>query len=166
MSGSEIIENPDILRDIIASGNDIGIKFESGKMNFTADDLITELESANGLIYSAVKQKTRFCMFNGGDTAVTDEDIKLYRDGLIKRGYYLCGKNTDISGITNMPNESVKNMTDLLKRQKINIIAIDISGGNNYLNYLNIAEQAANAKFYIKFSYINNANINKLIVEN
>ncbi|MCL2772424.1 MAG: polysaccharide deacetylase family protein [Oscillospiraceae bacterium] len=162
MSGSEIIENPDILRKIIASGNDIGIKFESGKMNFTADDLITELESANSLIYSAVKQKTRFCMFGDNDNN-SAEIIKSYRADLMNQGYYLCEKNTDISDITNMPNESLKNMIDLLKRQKINLISVDISAGDNYLNKLIIAEQAAKTKFYIKFPYINNANVEDIM---
>ena len=160
MSGDEILANPDILRKITAYGDDIGIKFESGRMNVAADDLILELESANALIYSAVKQKTRFCMFGDADnTGAHINNIKLYGDELKRQGYYLCGKNTDLSNISNMPNQSVNDMIILLKQKKVNIIAIDISKGGGWLAYLNDAEQASKIKPYIKISYINNANI-------
>jgi len=173
LSGSEIIENPDILRKIYASGHELGIKFENGRINFDAEDLISELESANGLIYSALKHKTRFCMFdetintNTSTSTSTstesgvfgaDADGKSYEKKLMEKGYYLCEKTSDIPGLGDISNSD--EMIEYMKQNTLNVFMFDLNGG--YKNYLQLSAQAAETKFYINFSYINNANIKKI----
>lgn len=187
MSVGEILENPDMLRKIISSGNDIGVRVEIGNPEYSADNLISELETANKLIYTAVKQKTRFCMF-GDNSDNSDnyenydnfENYEFYGNELKKQGYYLCKANLDLSDISDYfksyeyadaeINAEYKNnifgvddMIDLLKQKTVNLISVDISDGENYMDMLNMAEQAGEVKFYINISYINNANILKIL---
>jgi hypothetical protein len=159
LSGSEIIENPDIMRKIYASGYELGIKFECGKVNINAEDLIAELESANNLIYSALKHKTRFCMFDEIiDENIDDEDDEPYEEKLRGNGYYLCKKTSDILDLNDIKNSN--EMIEYMKQNTLNVFMFDLNGG--YKNYMQLFAQADEIKFYIKFSYINNANISKI----
>ena len=145
LSGNEIRENPEILRKIYSAGHELGIKIDGG---------ITELESANDLIYSAVKHKTRFFMFNNiGGTELNGADE------IIKRGYYLCENTVDILDLANINNQN--EMIDFMKRESLNVFMFDLND-ENYKNYIGLSAKAAEIKFYIKFSYINNANIEKI----
>ena len=164
LSGSEIEANPGILREIYASGHEPGIKFETGKKDSDADTLIAELESANDLIYSTLKHKTRFCMFDESpDIAVDSENLEnsddsgYLSDRLTENGYYLCKKTIDIFDFNDMAITDVNQIIDFLKQKRVNVIAFELNG--NYKNYLKLSVKAADIKFYINFSYINNANI-------
>ena len=167
LSGSEITENPDILRTIYVSGHELGIKFESGKINVDAEDLISELEAVNDLIYSAVKHKTRFCIFDenlilfpdyNSDSDNIEDSVnskELYEKKFIERGYYLCSKTIDIFDLGDITD--LNEMINFMKQKRVNVFMFDLNG--SYRNYLELSAKAADSKFYINFSYINNANI-------
>ena len=162
LSVNEIIENPDILRKIYASGHGLGIKFGSGGVNniIETDDLFSELEAANDLIYSALKHKTRFCMFEDGRKIIVSEGEELYNyeDKLKEKGYYLCEKTLDINNLGKIKTSN--EMIEFMKQNELNIFAFNLGDlNNNYKNYLQLSAKAMEIKFYIKFSYINNANI-------
>ncbi|MCL1859065.1 MAG: polysaccharide deacetylase family protein [Oscillospiraceae bacterium] len=152
-SGGEITKNPDILRKIYASGHELGIKAENSKLNNTAEDLISELEEANDLIYAAIKHKIRFCMLDESDSG--DEFYELYGDKLAEYGYYLCKNTVDASDLSDIADSH--EMIDFMKKKRVNVFMFDISG--SYRNYLELSSRAAEEKFYIKFFYLNNANI-------
>ena len=169
LSAGEIIDNPDILRKIYASGHELGIKFESGRIDSDAGDLISELESANSLIYSALKHKTRFCMFDEiieipdeleklEKTEKFEEPGESYENKLKEYGYYLCEKTSDIPDLDDIKNSN--EMIEYMKQKTMNVFMFDLNSG--YKNYLQLFAQAAEIKFYINFSYINNANIEKI----
>jgi len=162
LSGREITENPDVLRKIYSSGNELGIKIEaeSGEADFDADNLISELENTNALIYSAVKHKTRFCMFNKSNESA--DILVSYENKLKENGYYLCKNTVGISDLTDISD--TKMMLDFMKQETVNVFMFDLndlSGG--YKNYIDLSAQAAETKFYIKISFINNANIENII---
>ena len=145
---SEIKENPDILRRIYSSGHELGIKINPDN----TEDLIKELESANDFIYSALKHKTRFCMFE------KSENLEMFEEKLTQNGYYLCKKNVDIPDLEDI--KTTTEMTDFLKQKTYNVFMFDLN--SDYKNYIIMSARASENKFYIKFSYINNANIENI----
>ncbi|MCL2095504.1 MAG: polysaccharide deacetylase family protein [Oscillospiraceae bacterium] len=154
MSGNEISENPDIVRKIYASGHGLGINLnlDSGVSD---SDLITELESVNDLIYSLVKHKTRFYIYEGGYLDNSGEEE------LVKKGYYFCGRSADTQNFRDEDIINSSEMTEFLKLRRINIIAFDTSE-DYYGDYLDFAISASRTKFYINFSQINNADIENI----
>jgi len=96
------------------------------------------------LIYAALKHKTRFCIF--GD------------ENLIPEGYYMCPQTAEIHDLSGIG--SVEEMIDYIKQRKYNVFMFDING--DFEKYLEWSAAAAKNKFYINFSYINNANIETL----
>jgi hypothetical protein len=152
LSGQEIAENPGILRRIHASGNGLGIK-----TGVASQDLRSELESVNDLIYSIIKHKARFYMFDKS----SEENFTFYlmgEDGIRRRGYYLlCDRVVDIDGLMREDIQGADEMTEFMKRRGANVFAFDINGSYRY--YFDLSAQAAEEKFYINFSHINTANI-------
>ena len=162
LSRSEITENPDILRTIFSSGHELGIKFTDEEIKSGSNDLISVLESANNFIYSAVKHKTRFCIFeesakHSGNVEYFENHKEEYESELAAHGYYLCKKTIDIFDLKDKNITDLNQMTDFIKQKRMNVFMFDLNG--NYKNYLELSAKAAEAKFYINFSYINNANI-------
>ena len=51
-------------------------------------------------------------------------------------------------------------MTEFMKQREANIFMFDYNG--EYRDYLELSVQAAETKFYIDFSYLNNANIENI----
>ena len=160
-SGGEIIENPDIIRKIYAAGHETGIKFETGRINFGAEELISELEAVNDLIYSVLKHKTRFCIFDENEKIPGEFYEDKTEDILKESGYYLCEKTLDDFDLKNINNPG--DMIEFMKTNALNVFVYDLNGaGGDYKNYLDLSARAAEIKFYIKISYINNANIDDI----
>ena len=161
-SADEITQNPDILRKVYASGHDLGIKFTDEEIKLGPVSLVSVLESANDLIYSALKHRTRFCMFDesvkhSGNDEYFEQYKEEYENTLIERGYYLCKNTVDIFSLSDTDVTDTNEMIEFLKQKRVNVFMFDLSG--SYRNYLELSAKAAEAKFYINFSYINNANI-------
>ena len=156
LSRDEIAENPEILSSIYASGHGIGIKFDPKETGGEPDDIVAELEEANALIYSVLKHKAKLCIYSDPKEAKTPKYFD--KDNLAANGYYLCGHTADILDLADIKNPG--EMMDFIKRKKYNVFMFDINGDcKKYLEWLH---GAANSKFYIKLSYINNANIENL----
>ena len=153
-SGDEIEQNPDIARKIYASGHELGIKLAVGT---DLGDIAAELEKINGVIYSAIKHKTRFCAFDGRQT---NAEKLPYENILRKNGYYLCDWTIDNDALDLRGIQNVREMTDFIKQRHLNVFMFDLGGG--YRDYLRWAALAAKYKFYINYSHINNANIENI----
>ena len=167
LSGSEITENPDIMRKIYASGHVLGIKFEGGRANFAVDDLIVELETVNDLIYSALKHKSRLCMFEQvmefyvpGKPEESANAKRLFESLLTEKGYYLCEKTIDVFDLDYTNINETDEMIDFMKREDLNVFVFDLN--ENYRDYLELSIESSETKFYINFSYINNANVDQV----
>lgn len=174
-TGSEILRNPTNLRQAYAMGHEVGIEIEGGKVNPSPEDLVSELEKVNALIYTLTKNKTRFYMLddnmyrNDGEDNVSgiSEELKLSCiETLTALGYcriretlampdseeaqYIYELYAD-GGIEQAVNE----MTEFLKQEELNVIRFDISDSdtNNAENtnegFLDLVIKAANSKFYI-----------------
>ena len=153
LSGREIAENPNALRKIYSSGNILGIKIDN------ADNLIQELEETNALIYSVVKHKTRLCMFT--QTVENIEASNDYENKLKENGYYLCENTVGAADLADITDSN--DMIEFMKHETVNIFMFDMNDANAGIkNYIDWSVQAAKTKFYIKFSYINNANIENI----
>jgi hypothetical protein len=162
LSGSEILENPDIVRKIHASGQSLGIKLEGAAVT---EETKTELEAVNNLIYALVKHKTRLFILGEGANAGAAGETELTRitgitDKLISEGYYLCGSASKASGRNLAGVMNPNGMIEFVKREQINIFAFDIS--SDYADYIGWLAEAAKEKFYISVSHINSANAAKI----
>lgn len=164
LSENEITDSPDILRKIYASGHELGIRISAD----VKENMLVELEAVNDIIYSVVKHKTRFCMFEGSVKAlysVDKSDIDIIatniantEDMLKQHGYYLCAGSVNIFDLRNLRDET--SMINFMKQRRSNIFIFDLNDG--YENYLELSAQAAETKFYINFSYINSADIENI----
>ena len=175
MTGSEILKNPTILRKVYALGHEVGIEIEGGKINPSSEDLLSELEEINAIIYTVTKHKTRFYMLdenmykNSGNNAEADELQLLCIENLKKAGYYQFKQTVEASNFQYIQNilafyedknivEAVKitEMIELLKREEINIIKFEIGSiaENEYVD-LKLVINAIKSKFYITVAKIN-----------
>jgi hypothetical protein len=155
----EILQNPEILNLIYASGHQLGIKFDQNKTEGETRELVTEFEKVNAFIYSALKHKTRFCI---SDDPGCSKTVKYsYNDKLTPEGYYLCGHNADIHDLADIENPG--EMIDFIKQRRYNVFMFDIN--DDYKKYLEWFAEASKTKFYINFSYMNDANINMIKIQ-
>ncbi|MCL2813756.1 MAG: hypothetical protein FWD23_04065, partial [Oscillospiraceae bacterium] len=149
LSAEEILKNPEILKSIYAFGHSPGIKFDQAETDGGSLELREQLETANALIYSVIKHKTKFCIAAGPD---------VYEDDPVPKGYYLVGHTAGIRDLKNI--KSADEMVDFIKQQRYNVFMFDIH--DDYKQYLEWFSYAAKSKFYINFSHINNANVSMI----
>jgi peptidoglycan/xylan/chitin deacetylase (PgdA/CDA1 family) len=154
MSGEEILNNPDKLRMVFAAGQDIGLKISHA----SPTDLINELEETNAYIYALIKQKTRLCMYADANISGAEMTAQ-YAAELEEAGYFLCSENVKADSVS-LNGESAA--VEFLKRSPVNLCAFDFSSFENNYAALEMIARAADVKFYINFSHINNANISGL----
>ena len=153
ISGEEILANPANLRRIFAFGHDIGINID--REYVYVDELVSGVESVNALIYTLIKQKTRLYTV----TANFDDEF-MYKavTALYDAGYFLCRSN--VEGIPHS-FEDIYEAVGFLRQQQENIWMFDLSILRS--SHIEIIANAANERFYINFSHINNANVSELV---
>jgi len=120
----ELREYPELVIAVAAGGHTVGLLSEGGS---SAEEILNELSSANGYLYSLIKQETRIVQLKeeGEETGLTGEDLQQIE----RAGYVLWGWTYDVPDSVGYTVEYVRSRCErAVLQSEINVFRMSCNG--------------------------------------